>query len=367
MSTRRLTLCLLLTLTCLTAHADWKLDRFMVSAWGGPTDEATAKAYADAGFNTVMCKADQLDRCAKFGLRAIVFEATPEMAAKLKGSLGVWGWYVQDEPKAEEFPKVGERMAAMHAADPDHPGYVNLMAWMDLDKYMTTVKPEFLSYDLYQWWWGSGSYCRQLETHRNAALKYGVPLICWVEANADPRYEWGKPGAGYLPDNMAKLRQSVSLAVAYGVQGIQWFTGGLCFDKDGKRSQSGEDIAQINHELQALGPTLLALKSEAVWHTAPVPPYAKPVPADCWVQSPYRKVTFGLFSGPGGRYALVVNRDLAREREVPLHLNGAVSRLERFNTGAQEWDAAPLTRLNAQTKLALTKVAAGGMVLLRLP
>jgi len=345
------------------AHADWKLDRFMVSAWGGPTDEATAKAYADAGFNTVMAKSDVLDLCAKFDLRAIVMDATPEMAAKLKGHAGVWGWYVQDEPKAEEFAKVGERVAALRAVDAEHPGYVNLMAWMDLDQYMTTVKPMFLSYDLYQWWWGTGSYCRRLEAHRDAALKTGVPLICWVEANADPRYEWGKPGAGYLPDNLPKLRQSVSLAVAYGVQGIQWFTGGLVFDKTGKRSQSGEDIAKINAELQALGPALLSLKSEAVWHTAPVPPYAKPVPGDCWVQSRYHNLTFGLFRDAAGRrHLVVVNRDLAHDRTVSLWFKpqvGGVSAMERGS-----WRELALYAAGGANEVKLP-LAAGDMALLR--
>lgn len=364
--TARLTACLLLVLGGAVCHADWKLDRFMVSAWGAPTDEATAKAYADAGFNTVMAKSEMLDLCAGHGLRAIVTDATPEMAAKLKGHPGVWGWMVQDEPKAEEFGKVGERVALYHVADADHPAYVNLMAWMDLDVYLQTVQPRFLSYDYYQWWWGPQHYCWRLEAHRDAALKYGVPLICWVEANADPRYEWGLAGAGYLPDNMAKLRQSVSLAVAYGVQGIQWFTGGLCFDKNGKRLQSGEDIAQINRELQALGPTLLGLKSEAVWHTPPVPPYAKAVPADLWVQSPYRNLTFGLFRDAAGqRVLVVVNRDLAHERDVLLRLGGGVSGVESLDAASGRWREVPLQRLKPQTHTARLQLAAGGMRLLR--
>lgn len=329
---------LLVLLLAVPAHAAWQLDRFMISAWGAPTDEATAAAYAGAGFNTVMAKSDVLDLCAKHRLRAIVMDATPEMAEKLRSHPGVWGWYVQDEPKAEEFQKAGERVAPFHAADPDHPAYVNLMAWMNLDDYLSTVKPRFLSYDYYQWWWGPRNYCNRLEAHRTAALKAGLPLICWVEANADPRYEWGKPGAGYLPDNAAKLRQSVSLAVVYGVQGIQWFTGGLCFDKDGKLTESGRDIAVINHELQALGPTLLTLRSEAVYHTAPVPSGSNAVPADLWVQSPYRDVTFGLFrDAKARRHLIVVNRAIDRERAISLHVSPDASQLELFDVSTQKW------------------------------
>jgi len=337
----------------------------MISAWGAPTDEATAQAYADAGFNTVMAKSDMLDLCAKHGLRAIVMDATPELAAKMKDHPGVWGWYVQDEPKAEEFGKVGERVALFHAADADHPAYVNLMAWMDLKQYLQTVKPRFLSYDYYQWWWNPQHYCWRLEVHRTAALEAGLPLLCWIEANADPRWEWGKAGATTLADNLPKLRQSVSLAVAYGVQGIQWFTGGLCFEKDGRLKRSGEDVALINHELQALGPTLLSLKSEAVYHTSPLPPHTAAVPADLWLQSPYRNLTLGLLRGAdGSRCVVTVNRDIAHEREVSLHLDKAVAGLEAFDPAGQQWQAVEVERVGGHG-VARVKLAAGGMVLLQ--
>jgi len=358
-------LCLALLLLCsLSAHAEWKLDRFMISAWGSPTDDASARTYAEAGFNTVMGKPDLLDLCARHGLRAIVFEATPEKAAALKAHPGVWGWYAQDEPKAEEFPKVGERVAAFAAADPDHPAYVNLMAWMDLDVYLKAVKPRFLSYDYYQWWWGPQHDCWRLEAHREAALKAGLPLLCWIEGNADPRYEWGKPGAGYLDDNLPKLRQSVSLAVAYGVQGIQWFTGGLCIDKDGKLTQSGRDVAQINHELKALGPTLLTLKSQAVYHTAPLPPHTAAVPESLWVQCDQRNLSLGLFTDSDGRrYVVAVNRDLGRERKFNLHFRATQS-VRRFQPDTGRWVGATLTKLGKDVEGAEVTIPAGGMALL---
>jgi len=356
--------CLLLLCLVLPAHAEWRLDRFMISAWGSPTDDASGKAYADAGFNTVMCKPELLDLCAKYGLRAIVTDSAPEKLAALKAHPGVWGWYAVDEPKAEEFPKVGERVAAFHAADADHPAYVNLMAWMDLDVYLKTVKPRFLSYDYYQWWWGPQHYCWRLEAHREAALQAGLPLICWVEGNADPRYEWGKPGAGYLDDNLPKLRQSVSLAVAYGVQGIQWFTGGLCVDKDGKLTQSGRDVAAINHELQALGSQLLRLKSQAVYHTAPLPPHTAAVPGSLWIQCEQRNLSLGLFTDTEGkRYVVAVNRDLGRERQFSLHLRD-VAGVRCFDTAARQFRSLACTPLDKSVSAVKVSIPAGGMALL---
>lgn len=352
------------------AHAAWELDRFMISAWGAPDNDTMARAYVAAGINTVMAKSAALDLCRAHGLRAIVTDATPEFAAQHTADPAVWGWFVQDEPKAEEFPKVGERVAQFHAADANHPAYVNLMAWMDLGQYLSTVKPRFLSYDYYQWWWGPQHYCWRLDAHRAAALKAGLPLICWIEANADPRYEWGKPGAGYLPDNAAKLRQSVYLALAYGVRGIQWFTGGLILrpGADGQPvlSQSGADITVLNRELQALGPTLLQLRSEQIVHTEPLPPHTTAAPESLWVQPRGRDLTLGLFTGPAGKpYLMLVNRELNRERPANLWFQRPVKAVSRFDCATSTWQ--PLALLPAATGQSAVRLSLppGGGALLR--
>lgn len=331
------------------AAAAWQMDQFVLSAWGAPEEEATAQAYVAAGLNTVMAKPAQLPLCRRFGLRAIVMGTTPEQVPAILATQkrAVWGWYVQDEPKADQFAGVGERVAAYQAADPDHPAYVNLMAWMDLDQYFKTVKPWFLSYDYYQWWWGTPNYCWRLEAHRAAALKAGVPLLCWIEANADKRYEWGEAGAGYLADNAAKLRQSVYLALAYGVKGLQWFTGGLIVRREPngqpRLTQSGQDIAVLNREVSALGPALLGLRSTAVYHTDPVPAHTEAVPEALWVQPRGRCLTLGLFTdGADRRFLLPVNRDLGRQRPAILSFGPEVKVVECFEGTSRRWQPVSL-------------------------
>ena len=114
--------------------AEWQPDRFMISVWGCPNTPELAQAVADAGFNTVMCPARHLDLCAEFGLQSIVRDATFEDARRLREHPAVWGWFVQDEPK--EPPSVADEVAAFHEADPDHPAYVNLVAWENLNEYI---------------------------------------------------------------------------------------------------------------------------------------------------------------------------------------------------------------------------------------
>ncbi len=215
------TLLLIVTAALPSRAFGWEMNEFMISFWGGPRDEATAKAIADAHFNTVMCNAEMLELCRKYGLKAIVMDATPEMAAQLRVSPAVWGYYVKDEPAEEQFPDVGEKVAAFRRADPTHPAYVNLMAWMNLEQYLRIVRPDFLSYDYYQWWWGSHNHFWRLEAHRQTALQAGIPLICWVEVNADQRWEHGEAGATYLPDNMQRIRQSVYTSLRQGNSMVQ--------------------------------------------------------------------------------------------------------------------------------------------------
>jgi len=374
------------------ADATWTPDRFMIAAWGGPTNDAQAAAYAEAKFNTVMTRPEQLDLCAKHGLRAIVKEVTPEKAGSLKDHPAVWGWFVKDEPVTKEFVKLAPTVAAFHEADPHHPAYVNLAGWEDLDHYFKTVKPRFLSYDVYQWWGARKPLCGTLERHRVAAEKAGVPYFCWVESDADWRYANGEGRAMYLPDNAAMLRNSVWLALAHGVRGIQWFTGGLVIDKNGKRTRSGEDVAAINRELEALGPVLMTLNCEKVYHTAPVPDQSVKALPDFEFTSSSRDLTFGVFSGPDNlRHVIVVNREVkvgaatanvmmsrlveslviegetdakavGGERSVEVRFKQPYD-VERFNPATGKWEPVAVKKGNAQYSVALNLSSGGGTLI----
>ncbi|MCC6445700.1 MAG: hypothetical protein IT210_19875 [Armatimonadetes bacterium] len=351
--------------------ADWRMDRLMISTWGEPADEAGAKAYAEAGFNTVMGKLERLDIFRKYGIRAIVMDGSPEAARKHKDHPAVWGWYVRDEPQAAQFEEVGKPVAAYHEADPNHPAYVNLMAWMDLKQYFALVRPRFLSYDYYQWWWGPQNHFGRLEAHRKAALEVGVPLICWVESNADPRWEWGKPGATTLPDNEPKLRQSVYTALAYGVKGIQWFTAGIAFSpaEPGQApalTPSGQHIKRLNLEMQAMSPVLIGLRSSAVYHTLPLPKDTRPVPDNLWAQAHSEHLCLGFFENLAGEKSLLaVNRDITRARPARLSFDGSFRRLERFDREKRQWAALPLGKTPEGRRITVLEIASGDGVLLR--
>jgi len=336
--------------------ADWQPDEFLILCWGQPTDDTTAKAFADIGVNTVFCTPETLDLCHRHGLRGLVKGASPEQAIKLSEHPAVWGWFVRDEPKEEQFAETGERVKAFHEADLDHPAYVNLMAWMNLDKYLETVKPRFLSYDFYQWWWGPHNHLWRLEAHRNAALKAGLPLICWIEGNADGRWEMGEKGQTYLPDNEPKLRQSLYTSLAYGVKGIQWFNDFVIFQHAKGRKllpelrRAGHDVKQLNAELAALGPTLMKLQSVEVFQTHPLPKRTRLIPEDCWVQLTGRHLTLGLFKDSADTdYVMVVNRDIAHREWAVLQFQQPVERVSKFDRAKGEWTDLPVRPYDGTT------------------
>ena len=340
--------CLLLVAGSVLA---WQPTEFMIAVWGGPHDDATARALADAGFNTVMCPSAQLDICRAHGLQVIVRDATPEMVPALIDDPAIWGYWVQDEPKAEEFTRVAERVAAFHAADTAHPAYVNLMAWMDLDNYLSTVRPRFLSYDYYQWWWGSHNHIWRLKVHRAAALGAGLPLFCWVEANADRRWEMGEKGQTYLRDNQPKLRQSVYTSLAYGVKGIQWFNTYLVFNHAAGRRMlpelrpAGEDVKRLNGELAVLGPTLLGLRSVGVFDIPPGGRYTLALPDVYGISVRGADLVLGLFEDDSRtRYAMVVNKHVYGGAWTILSFADPVNSIDRLDRASGAWSRVPAER-----------------------
>ena len=92
---------------------------------------------------------------------------------------------------------------------------------------MSVTRPVILSFDYYQWWWGSDRYFEKLEQFREQSILYGVPLGSCLETNTAP--ESGHNS--YLPTNAARMRQSVYTNLAYGVKIIEWFSVGPCFSR----------------------------------------------------------------------------------------------------------------------------------------
>jgi len=301
---------------------------FVIYLWGTPAVAdlgRKAQALAAAGFTVVDWEPDALDVLSRHGLRGMVHKPALETVRQIAGHPALWGYHCGDEPYPEEaFAAVAAQFDQIRQADPEHPTFLNMLSTAGhfLRTYMEVTRPDILSFDFYQWWWGSDRYFEKLEQFREAALAAGVPLGNCLETNADPYHGHRQ----YLDDNAAKLRQSVYTNLAYGVTMIEWFNSGLVFEEGaGELTPSGRDIATLNGELRQLGPVLAGLQSRDVYHTAPLPKGTREAPTEYWVHlladGPGPGVVQGMFQdGEGVDYMLVANRDYRHAQSVAVRL-----------------------------------------------
>ena len=329
-----------------------------------PNSEALVETLAGAHFNAIMWDKSKLELCRKYNLKLMVTDATPEEARELTQEPMLWGYYIFDEPQDDQFPDMAAQAAPFRDADPHHPVYVNLLSQGGdyLRDFMEIVRPQVLSYDWYQWWWGNEKHYSRLERYREAAMLADIPLICWQEVNANPGTEWGND-ASHLPDNAQRIRQSVFTALAYGVKGIEWFTADIMFEHGtAELNECGRDVAAINADLVNLGAILFLLRSVAVFNTPPVPRGTREAPPDHWVE-----VT-GEFGGAGlvvgvfrdeekNDYLLLANRDYRHSQQADLLFHSGqsgaykIQSVERFVKATGRWIEVPRAKTNFSLNL----------------
>ncbi|MEZ5289665.1 MAG: hypothetical protein R2745_01140 [Vicinamibacterales bacterium] len=302
---------------------------FWIYGWrapGIPGADARLGAMAKAGFTVANANEDELPAVTRAGLKAMVPTKDVAVARRLATNPAVWGYHLGDEPYPEAaFAGIGREFRQFEQAAPRQVPFVNMLSTTGefLRTYMRDAKPPLLSFDYYQWWWGSDRYFEKLEQFREAAVAAGVPLAACFEVSANPGVEWGDTSR--LADNGRRLRQSVYTSLAYGVSGIEWFHSDMVFAKDGTLTPAGEDVAAINHEIAPLGRALAGLTSVDVFHTAPLPAGTRSLPKEHWVQTiPEERgagVVLGMFrDGDGRDYAMVANRDYRESQTVVVKL-----------------------------------------------
>lgn len=335
--------------------ANWQMREFLILfCYGFPAEQAagrltelTAHQIAAAHYNTVMCAIPELELVAKAGLRCLLIgwsqgapdyigeSVSPTVARTLASNPTVWGYYVMDEPdnknwkRGATFKQLAEKLKEFRAADPNHVPWINVSSATNpyLSEYMDVVKPDFLSFDLYRWWAQESDWWRGLEAHRDAALKAGVPLILWLEANTSE-----KRANAHLPppdDNATKIRWNVYTSLAYGSKGVQWFL-----------SSTAEDVVKLNAELSVLGPTLISLESKNVFHTSGVPREGRGLPESNWYHTDAPDLVIGEFVNPGepnASYLLIANKSIDHDSDAVLEIRqravSAADEVNRESTG----------------------------------
>ncbi|MHB9034916.1 MAG: hypothetical protein ACYC6L_17945, partial [Anaerolineae bacterium] len=315
-----------------------------------------------------------LESCRQAGLRGILYDPTVlpnrlkwnELSdAQLDAMLARWtegtrddpivyGYFIKDEPGARDFPGLARAVEALARFAPGKIAYINLfpnyatLGASDLsqlhtesfdeyvDRFCTEVKPPFISYDNYQVQYAldlekseiAVSYFTNLAQVRAAALKHNLPWRQIVSAN-QIRPHTTIPS----PANLA-LQAYTSLAA--GASCVDWYTyyqrgyDYAAVDDRDERGQTWYYLAEINRQLQLVGPQVNKLRSLGVYllnYSAPgyaeLPSEMRGV-IEC--TQPLMVGSFG--SQDGRRYALLANLSLTHSAKITFSMPIAEGRLE---------------------------------------
>ncbi|MBR4900775.1 MAG: beta-galactosidase [Victivallales bacterium] len=204
-----------------------------------------------------------------------------EIVPQVMNHPGLAGYHLQDEPQKVHIPVLAEANKKIRAIDPNHFTYLNLypvgatdpfMPYIDYIHYCAKEVPTpFISYDHY----GivnneiRGNYYQNLEIISKEARKLGKPFWAFALSTAH---------GSYPVPNVAQLKLQMYSNLAYGAQGLQYFTywnpgtetwnfhdAPITLEK--KRSSVYDYVREVNAELQKRNFVFMRSKVEFVRHT----------------------------------------------------------------------------------------------------
>lgn len=330
---------------------------------------ALARYTASKGFNCVEAEMDKLDVCRQAGLKvrlgSIDVNKMLRAAPKLKDDPAVFGYFISDRRSRGSFPGFAKSARDFEAADPNHPTlFINKAELNQFPEFVDVVKPMVLDYYHYHWWPKNHPerYYLYLRMFRDLSVKHDIPQMRCLGSN----------------NPSEKIRQSMYVALAYGVQAFHfwppWFV--TCkMDKernavleDGKPvfglSDQAKTVSEVGLELKAIGPVLLKLKNQAVYHTdKTLPLSAEKAPADLWFQPEGESFLVSLFhDDQKNRYLMPVNHGVEKSQELTLRFKDKFS-LELLDRKTAHWRPLDLEKSADQWVLKLNLAPGDGELL----
>lgn len=300
-------LCFVFLLENTNAQERIKSDReFPILAWYSiPAGETTVERYKEmkeAGINhslSFFSNADQmqkaLDVAEKAGVKMLV--ACPELKKEPEKTVkrfinhpALAGYHLIDEPKISLFPELSEWAKKIQAVDNKHFCYVNLFPnFADstqlgttnykeyVQEYIRQIPVQFVSFDYYPVMKDrlSKTWYENLELIATESKKADKPFWAFaLTTNYDNDH--------VTPQTIAAMRLQVYSNLAYGAQGIQYFTywsatsvnapsgedqRGAPISGNGKRSVVYDRVKEMSREIQNLSGVFLGSKVVSVRHT----------------------------------------------------------------------------------------------------
>ena len=351
-----------------------------IFAWGGvPPHEASIARYEEmknAGLTISLTRgtsidsmAMMLDMAAKAGVQLIVrcreLQTDPENTVRrFMDHPATAGYFLKDEPSAKDFPYLGKWMKSIHAVDSQHACYINLFPnyavpqqlgtdtyRQYLDEYMAMVAPRVLSFDHYPVIETKGKrhlreeWFANLEMVTKTAQKNNKPFWAFALSVAHGLYP--------VP-TLAEIRLQVFANLAYGAQGIQYFTywtpGNKSqyayhhgpIDDNKERTDVYEMIKTVNREIQGLSGIFLSSKVISVEHTGENIPAGTqrlitPPKGIKEIRTKGEGAIVSLIEKDKQQYAIIVNRDFKQSMKLYIKGNGKLESIfkDTYSAGSK--------------------------------
>lgn len=298
-------------------------------------------------------------------------EEVTERVNRYKDHPALFGYYVYDEPSPGQFPEVAEAVKFVQDLDRQHPCYVNMYPNIQnpfyreyVDNFIKTVPVPFLSFDHYpvmgrddvspvrhlrpEWY-------ENLEIISEASRKAGKPFWAFALSTAHTGKIGNDPVSVHPIPTLADLRLQVYSNLAYGAQGIQYFTyftptgeGDTFHDGPfykGSKTKTYYTVKEMNAEIRALSGVFFDSNVLAVFHTGDVipkgtrkldPDKTPPLTPFSSIETEGKGAVVSFLEKENIRFMVVVNRDLTgtMKLNVALKKNAVVRKV--LKTGVVE-------------------------------
>lgn len=333
-----------------------------------PASEATHERYQemrDAGFNLSFSHFSTSDDVQKgldaskgTGVKLMVtcneLVKEPEKTVRRFMKHGqTAGWFFRDEPSAADFKNLAKWVQQVRKVDDNHVLYLNLnpnyapveaLASESYEAYVQAFVDQvplgLVSYDFYPVVEDGGKiylrelYYQNMEDVARIAKASNQPFWAFALSTAH------KP---YPVPTRDMMRLEIFSSLAYGAQGLQYFTywcpqpGTWDFNNapieiDGKRTEVYDLVSEINHEVLNLSWVFLGAKTIDVAHTGEKIPAGthqlKSLPSHIKsVKASGEGVIVSHLVNGTNHFLMIVNRDLHNRQKVTVEKNLPVSRV----------------------------------------
>lgn len=292
-----------------------------------------------------------------------------------KDSPRLGGWFVMDEPHRQHFPEMARKVGWIREFDTSHILYGNLLnistdmsaiGFTSYDEYVHTFMREvgtgFLSFDYYpvRQYDNSGEiyiepdFYQNLEIVSKLAKYYRTEFWAFAHSVAS---NCGKPGVSYPTPQEDHMRVQIFGNLAYGAQGVQYFTykcptawGGYTYydapiDLDNKRTPVWYMVQNINRDIHALTWVFLGADMLRVGHTNAVTPVGCTRLSKAMLPEGINSVTsdgegvcVSVLQNGKNLFLMMLNGDIHNTQKVTINKDIAVKRV--LMDGTTEADAA---------------------------